>query len=184
MAWYYLFLILSLATLLFAVIFNTVRGLIAGLIVGVVIVFAILILGISFNPIVSNGTTVQVTAPQAQAQAVTAPAQQAPQAAAVAPATNAGQQAGGGGQLSGPMVAQWCSQNPKGTAADCDPSRFSQLIEANGLTNPYGVHMEAGNQVSISVPAGYKVDNWDCFNAGPVFGPATIKSCQLTVRKQ
>lgn len=133
-------------------------------------------------PVRSVGTTdvnlksVSPDVAQALAQAASQPTTGQTVPPPQAPAGGAVSVPSGASILTPEMAEAWC---PKGCAG-----RFEQLVEANGVTNPRGVHLKTGNPVPITIPAGVSGQVWDCFNASQVTGPASLPQvCEASFRQ-
>lgn len=85
---------------------------------------------------------------------------------------------GGTATLTPSEALTWCS----GSA--CTLGRFQQLTEANGVRNPRGVKLNAGDAVALNLPAGVSADIWDCFSNSHVVGPVRLSQvCEASLRK-
>jgi hypothetical protein len=73
---------------------------------------------------------------------------------------------------------------PSSNAYSCQgcEGRIEPLVEANGVTNPRGVHLRTGPSVTLTLQGSAFADVWDCFSASTVRAPWTGKACEASIR--
>lgn len=68
-------------------------------------------------------------------------------------------------------------------ATDCHSSRFTQLSESDGRTNPNGVKMLSGQWVWLDLLAEWRADYWDGASARTAVGPVSVWTNEASVRR-
>lgn len=83
-------------------------------------------------------------------------------------------QSGGSTAPGGPSSSTYNCQGCEG--------RIELLVEANGVTNPRGVHLRTGPPVTLTLQGSAFADVWDCFSASTVRAPWSGKACEASIR--